>query len=163
MGVKRWDVTVELAKRFDLKTFAEIGVKDGKHVAEILRRVPQSTVVAVDPWASWSLPDPLDAEAKFDKMAAQFPDRLRKFKMTGVEAAPLFLDSAFDFVFIDDSHEYEVTKANIEAWLPKVCYGGVIAGHDYRHGFPGVDKAVSEVFAGIDVQMEADSVWWVPC
>ena len=158
MALKRWDVTVDLAKRFDLKTFAEIGVNHGKHVEQILMRVPQSTVVAVDPWAPWSLVDPVSAEQVFDRRAALYPGRVTKLKMIGVEAAALYPDSFFDFVFIDDDHTYPVTKANIEAWLPKVKAGGIIAGHDYRNGFPGVDKAVEAVLD--EFNLEPDSVWW---
>ena len=162
MALKRWDVTVDLAKRFDLKTFAEIGVKDGKHVAEILERVPQSTVVAVDPWAIWSLPDPAACEAKFDKIAAKFPDRVTKHKMTGVEAAALYPDGWFDWVFIDDDHTYETTKANIDAWLPKVKPGGTFGGHDFDNGFPGVDRAVREKFPD-GFHIAPDHCWWFLC
>ena len=158
MVLKRWDVTVGLAKRFGLQRFAEIGVKEGKHVAEILFRVPQSTVVAVDPWATWSLPTPNITEAKFDRVVERFPGRVTKLKMIGVDAASLYPDHSFDLVFIDDDHKYETTKTNIQAWLPKVCKGGIIAGHDYQHGFPGVDLAVDELLLGVRTEM--DSVWW---
>lgn len=54
-------------------------------------------------------------------------------------------DNSIDFCFIDASHEYEDVKADIEAWLPKVKIGGILAGHDYDVAWQGVVKAVDEV------------------
>lgn len=159
--MKRWDITVTLAEKHGFRVFAEIGVKAGKHVAEILSRVPESNVVAVDPWAVWSLPNPDRDEAIFDEVVAKYPGRVTKMKMIGLEAAPLYPDRFFDYVFIDDSHVYGDTKANILAWLPKVRSGGIIAGHDFNHLFPGVDRAVGEIFK--HVTTASDHVWYVQC
>lgn len=61
-----------------------------------------------------------------------------------------------DLLFIDGNHEYRGCAGDIDAWLPHVANGGIIAVHDYdkaqndprdhgrRHPFPGVDKAVRE-------------------
>jgi hypothetical protein len=34
-------------------------------------------------------------------------------------------------VFIDADHSYEHCKADIQAWLPNIKLGGIIAFHDY--------------------------------
>lgn len=54
-------------------------------------------------------------------------------------------DDSIDFCFIDASHEYEDVKADIEAWLPKIKSGGILAGHDYDIVWQGVIKAVDEI------------------
>lgn len=82
-----------------------------------------------------------------------------------MEAAKQFDDGALDLVFIDADHSYAAVRADIDAWMPKVRAGGILAGHDYnnttKYGnyFKGVDRAVEETFTTFNV--ESDSVWWV--
>jgi glycosyltransferase involved in cell wall biosynthesis len=71
------------------------------------------------------------------------------------QAVKQFEDESLDFVFIDASHEYQDIKEDIIAWFPKVKKGGVIAGHDYLNSdFPGVEKAVHEIFGDKIVTQE---------
>lgn len=61
-------------------------------------------------------------------------------------------------VFVDAAHQEEECRADIEAWLPNLLPGGIIAIHDYRkvdiapttdgphwRAWPGVDIAVSDL------------------
>jgi len=52
----------------------------------------------------------------------------------------------FDSIFIDASHEYAECRADIQAWMPLVRSGGIIAGHDYWAVHTGVMDAVNDVF-----------------
>lgn len=54
------------------------------------------------------------------------------------------------FVFIDASHKYEETKADIRLWSRKVIDGGIIAGHDMNEGCE-VWRAVKEVLPSAEV------------
>lgn len=58
-------------------------------------------------------------------------------------AAWKFKTNQLDFVFLDASHDYDSVKADIQAWLPKIKPGGLLAGHDA--GSPGVACAVAEL------------------
>jgi len=88
-------------------------------------------------------------------------DYYKPFRLPSLEAVHQFEDRSLDFVFIDASHEYEDVKQDICAWMPKVKYGGVIAGHDYyleqENYFPGVKKAVDECVTGF----EAEENCWI--
>lgn len=53
----------------------------------------------------------------------------------------------FDMLFIDGDHQYFQIKADIENYMKLLKPGGLICGHDYP-GYPGVYKAVNELFPG---------------
>lgn len=68
------------------------------------------------------------------------------------EGASLYGERSLDWVYIDADHHYEPVCRDIDAWLPKVKPGGVLAGHDYCDypGF-GVIQAVTERFSDVKI------------
>jgi predicted O-methyltransferase YrrM len=66
-----------------------------------------------------------------------------------------------DFVYIDGLHTYEQCKKDIENYLPLVRKGGYIGGHDYSNAWPGVKKAVNEMFGKPDHVFGGDGNWVV--
>lgn len=48
-----------------------------------------------------------------------------------------------DIVFLDGGHLEEEVEADIDAWLPHICSGGILCGHDYS--FSGVQKVVNRL------------------
>jgi cephalosporin hydroxylase len=62
-----------------------------------------------------------------------------------LDASCEFPNNYFDYVFIDASHEYELTKADIRLWYRKVKGDGFLAGHDYNAD--EVNRAVDEVLS----------------
>ena len=72
--------------------------------------------------------------------------------MQSWDAAEKYADGSLDFVYIDADHHYDAVCRDIDAWLPKVRSGGIIAGHDFCNypGF-GVIEAVMERFDRVDV------------
>lgn len=73
-------------------------------------------------------------------------------ELDSVVASRLYDDASLDFVFIDADHSYAAVSRDIDAWIPKVKKGGIIAGHDYCNwpGF-GVIQAVTERFDRVEV------------
>lgn len=65
-----------------------------------------------------------------------------------------------DLLFVDAGHSYEECLADILAWIPYLKAGGMICGHDYSHVFPGVKRAVHEVF-GFDDVVVLGTMWIV--
>ena len=87
-----------------------------------------------------------------------FP-KLYVVRTDSFNAAKLFPDKYFDLIFIDAEHEYERMMEYIPTWLPKVSSGGYLTGHDYKHWkFPGVKKAVKEIFGEVE---EANGFVWI--
>jgi predicted O-methyltransferase YrrM len=72
---------------------------------------------------------------KVTKIKAAFTERLNLPK--------------FDFIYIDADHNYESVKQDIQLAKKLIKPNGIIAGHDYSHGFAGLMNAVNEEFKKI--------------
>jgi len=68
-----------------------------------------------------------------------------------VPASGFYPDRFLDAVFIDGDHAYPSVIADIDAWLPKVRPGGILAGHDYTPEIPDVVRAVHDRFDRFEV------------
>ena len=87
--------------------------------------------------------------AEGDPILASWDFRVK----SSADAAADFRDGSVSLFFLDTSHLYEHTKAELDAWLPKIHPDGIICGHDYLlHQRPdwkhsGVHLAVDEFVA----------------
>lgn len=80
------------------------------------------------------------------------------YVLTSLAAAETFKDELFDMVFIDAGHDYADIKADILAWGALLAPGGLLCGHDYHSGAPGVVEAVNELLDGAKIH---NSIWYV--
>lgn len=55
-------------------------------------------------------------------------------RKTSLEALASFPDHSFDWIYIDTTHSYELTRDELRACARKVKSTGIIAGHDYMQG-----------------------------
>lgn len=70
-------------------------------------------------------------------------DRSRVIRLGESAAAGKSFDGLADFIFVDGGHDAAQVTADIDAWLPHLKPGSVIAFHDYEHhAFPDVKIAV---------------------
>jgi len=70
-------------------------------------------------------------------------------QMSSLDASCQWPDNWAHFVFLDSSHRYEQTKAEIRLWYRKVMFGYYLAGHDYNEEEGSeVKQAVDETLAG---------------
>lgn len=75
--------------------------------------------------------------------------------LDSVESADIFRNKELSFCFIDGGHSYSQICKDIDAWLPKIENGGIIAGHDYPS--PGIKRAVEERFTNYNI---SNNSWW---
>jgi len=113
---------------------AELGVDQGDFSQEILKRCSPEHLALVDWWSTARY-----GEDKNKAVHARFSSELENGAVSitlgnSIEVAPSFPDDHFDCVYIDTSHGYDVTKAELEAYAPKVKVGGYLSGHDYVIG-----------------------------
>lgn len=167
----RWQVLETLVKAFDLKTFVEVGVKEGRTVAYLLEHCPELRAITVDPWIR--MPDAVPEEGgetyqgwDFVKIEQEYyanvrpyRDRVTHLRKSSAEAVDL-VDGGQDLIFIDAAHDYANAMDDIRLWRQRLRPGGILAGHDYQHRFPGVMRAVADSFNLIDIGVAQDSVWF---
>ena len=185
---RRWDVLSSFMLESGYKTFVEVGCKEGRTTGHILKTVPDSRVIAIDPWivqaptadttretyADW---DFAKIEAEFWANVGENKPRCTMMRKTSAEAAAQFsrtimdvggqtvdrvvAETEFDLVFIDALHDYASVYEDIRLWWPKVRIGGMLCGHDFNHQWPGVERAVADSFDLMQVGVSSDSVWFI--
>ena len=77
----------------------------------------------------------------------------------GGEAGPAGRPIRPDMMFIDGSHERELTVRTFEAWRTAFAPGAIVAFHDYENPlYPGVTEAIREL--GLDGEVVRDVFVW---
>lgn len=154
-----------------LKSFVEVGCKEGRTTAFVLRHCPDVRVTAIDPWSfqpgqesvpggeSYEKWDFSVIEEMFRKNVEGHEDRVTFIRETGNEAAKQI--GSADIVFIDGAHDYDSVLNDISVWRGKATR--ILCGHDFNHKWPTVNRAVADSFNLVHVQVAPDSVWWVRC
>ena len=142
--------------------FVEVGGLIGKSASYIARRTTDLrkdvTIIVVDSLFGVSgngvsylenIYGSRQAKAMLDNFeAVGIETRCHLLTMPSPHAAKVFADNSLAAVFIDGDHDYEPAKADIRAWWSKVKPGGYLCGHYYCRMFPGVVRAVTEMFGG---------------
>jgi len=133
---------------------AEIGVSHGDFSYNILTVMPAVKLHLVDTWElNDQLPDPISAyNHTMAKLSGFDQCRYSLIKSTSVNAAKLFADDYFDFIYIDADHSCDAVAEDLQAWYPKVRSGGLVIGHDYCQPW-GVVQAVDEFAAKLNYKI----------
>jgi hypothetical protein len=183
---RRWDVLSSFCLEQGYKTFVEVGCREGRTTGHILKTVPDSRVIAIDPWMADPAPNNGDKTREdykawdFGKIENEFwanvgehKDRCTMLRTTSAKAAMTFQDAwqhtpaslpqvmPRDIVSIDALHDYDSVLEDIHLWWPKVRIGGMLCGHDFNHKWPGCERAVAESFDLMHIGVASDSVWFI--
>lgn len=149
--------------------FVEIGCWKGRSTAftavEILNSGKDIVLDVVDTFEGSPEHGTVDKQA----LKAEFERNIKPVNkvigavhaMSSVEASFKYDDKSLDFVFIDGNHSYDYVMADIKAWFPKLKWGGIIGGDDYEAAWPGVMKAVNEVFGPDSIRVYGKNHWAV--
>jgi len=143
---------------------AEIGVHKGAFSQRILNVAKPRRLVLIDPWMRASSAEYArswygGSSVQQEEMEERFQGVMQKFRQhvsrgivevvrkNSVDAAPMYEDNFFDFVYIDGDHAYDGVMRDLTLFYEKVKPGGLIVGDDYRFGGwweGGVVKAFNE-------------------
>lgn len=144
----------------------EIGVDKGENAEDMLRKISQLDLIAVDLWEKHhiynleyfrtpgKLPKQMRDIGFAKKRHSEAERRLKKYCEVGrccIECNSSFtvansIDMGIiDFVYIDAEHTYSAVLLDICLWYPMLRNGGILCGHDYnKEIYPGVANAVEE-------------------
>jgi len=113
---------------------AELGVANGDFTEAIFTINQPKKLHLVDIWQSERYNDDLynNVCRKFDNQLAAGQCQIHRKLST--DAVLDFPDSYFDWIYIDTTHSYKLTKEELTLYASKIKPGGVIAGHDYTMG-----------------------------
>src|ERR1051325_6754894 len=146
-----YDEMIQMAPKGAL--FVEVGTHYGRSTcylgARIVQRRKQIRVIAVDLFGGWGSRENKLEILRRNLCYAGCEHIVTPMPCDSSQAASKFDNRSVDFCFIDANHDYTKVKKDIRAWLPRIKHCGVIAGHDFHQTqYPGVDKAVQDVFGG---------------
>ncbi|HEV7590893.1 MAG TPA: class I SAM-dependent methyltransferase [Longimicrobium sp.] len=112
---------------------AEVGVAFGEFSRQIVDACAPRTLYLVDFW------DPADPrygppalEATRERMREEIDagtvQLVRGLSWDGLASLP---EASLDWIYLDAAHDFESVKRDLDAALPRLRSGGIIAGHDY--------------------------------
>lgn len=133
---------------------AEIGVQYGTFSTQIAEHYT-GKIACIDLWGD---------EAIYHAAQKNLSDtnKFKLFRADSLTLAQFIPDESLDFVYIDANHHYFEVRADIDAWLPKVRKGGIIAGHDYCiYDDIEVVRAVNDWCkdSGYTIQLTTEDFW----
>lgn len=146
----------KLLTHFNLpRIVVEVGVAEGRFTEQILKWKLEALFL-IDSWRHLEqFGDGSQPQEWHDNNKAEVLGRIAKTKTTVMvlqglssEKVHSIPDNSLGLVYLDGDHSYEGALADLNAFLPKLVSGGIMAGHDYLSPDYGVEKAVKEFTQG---------------
>lgn len=169
-GIQGWfdwenvyKAVTDLAPADSPSVFVELGAWKGKSSAYLATEIALSgkpiKLHVVDAWDGRGHTNP-DGTSEYNDWKADLPGLFDTFtrnlapvaehytavRKDTVEAAADFADASVDFLWIDTTQDYDMVKAELDAWLPKMKSDGWIGGHDYFASPDSIGRIVAETF-----------------
>jgi hypothetical protein len=155
------------------KIGVEIGVAYGSHCDNILKNTMIDKLYGVDPYIEYSeykgdvmclSSEKMNRIFEFTEKRLSFYDgRFELIRKKSQDSFCDFEDNSLDFVYIDGNHFEEYIRMDLHNWWSKIKLGGIISGHDYKHGnFPFVTKIVDEFCLEKNIKLVymGEHVWY---
>lgn len=142
---------------------AELGVFAGDFARDIKRILSPSRLYLVDLFAGEFTSSDQNGENRITlhmptverMLLREFHDATidRSESVSWLKSMP---ENALDFIYIDTTHSYDQTTAELREAMRVVAPGGWLSGHDYHERFPGVIQAVEEL--GLPFNLTNDGI-----
>ena len=155
-------------------TFVEIGSWKGRSTSFVgtVCNANGTRLVCIDHWAGShdSLADRYaaalaveDVEQTFRRNMQELGIRVDVLAEPSLTAAQRFEPGSVERIFLDGSHDGASVAQDLEAWMPRLRSGGVLAGHDYDDKHPELCGAVDAFAAAhaLAVRRGPRSLFWL--
>lgn len=142
-----------LALMFSILGFkcgVEVGVAEGEYSEVLCKTIPDLHLICVDAWTAYKGYRDHTSQSKLDGFYTTALLRLAPYdceivRAYSLQAAERVQNGSLDFVYIDGNHSFLHVTQDLAAWSPKVRFGGIIAGHDFRRSRGAYECRVKDV------------------
>ncbi len=127
-----------------------IGAAAGVSTLAILEERPDALIYSceVDPGAG-----------EYSSLERAGLDKRRVIRLGESAAAGRDFAGTADFIFVDGGHEAAQVRDDIEAWLPCLLAGGIIAFHDYHNpNLPGVKQGIDSAIGDLEIVADVETI-----
>lgn len=146
----------------------ELGVLHGDCSVQIIDILKPSKLFLVDPFVDGGelydegmnlLPTAYSTEQDLINLRSRLSTEIISGQVTirrnySYDAVKDFIDTYFDFIYIDACHLYECVKRDLQDYLPKLKNDGLLCGHDYVQSKSfGVIRAVDDFVKDNDLNL----------
>lgn len=158
----------ELIKNIKNPIGIEVGTAEGFTTKYLLETIQDLTLYGVDPYLDyedWDGKYISNSEFGYQQLISsteKFGDRYNHIRDTSDNAATMFGDEIFDFIFIDGLHTYDQVVKDYENYWDKLKDGGILIGHDFSK-ILDVNKA-AHFFAnkvGREIKNAQQDLWYI--
>jgi len=146
----------------------EIGVHQGAHAEYLLENLDLKSLYLIDPYVNYDKYEETWHTGDFNRHEQLAKQRLNhcgeiSFVKSMSNEAVDIIPNKLDFVYIDGNHDYKFVMQDILNYYPKLSKNGILAGHDYTHGWPGVMEAVDNFATdeNLDVNRDNGGDWYI--
>jgi hypothetical protein len=136
----------------DVCRVAEVGIANGKsavYLAEKLAELGKEFEMYFIDNLAYGGSDQLN-EIISSIVNSGLGSKIKMMAMSSLDASTKFNDNFFDFVFLDSSHQFAQTKAELILWYQKVKHHRCLSGHDYKL-YPEIAQAVHSLIPTVKV------------
>jgi len=106
-----------VAYQFDRPTIVNVGVSWGASTHCLRAGAPDARLVAID--------------VDFERKPVNGMEYLDSVEFVEADSTTYAFEGPVHLAFIDDNHDYEMVRGDIDNWAPRIPAGGIIAFHDY--------------------------------
>jgi len=119
-------------------TGIEVGTDVGAHAESLLTNCDIQKLYLVDTWENDY------CRGYCEGRLSRWFHKIELLKGRSLEMQKKFLTNTFDFIYLDQQHDYQSVKSDLVGWWEKLKTGGIMALRNYAESNTELKKAADE-------------------